>query len=159
MEKNRKIMIVGGTNSGKDIILRKICEKTVETVAMEYGNALFEGLKLHFFSVPSPERFGFMYQVLSKDIDGAIILVEEGGLKSNELEAANFYKRKGLPYVIIAYTESEESIPVDLNFKEEIPLIYTDNMDEEDIHKGVKMLLEKINATRNLESNQAYITV
>jgi len=76
--------------------------------------------KLHFFSVPSPERFGFMYHVLSKDINGALVLVEDDGLKPGELEALNLYKQTGIPHVILAYSGIKESVPPDL--EENVPL-------------------------------------
>lgn len=156
--RNEKIMILGG-NSGKDIILGRICEKNVETVAMEYGNVPLKRRKLHFFSVPSPEKFGFMYPVLSKDINGALILIEGDGLKPGELEALNLYKQTGIPSVIIACSESKEHVPPDVGFKGNISLIYTDFMDEEDISKGVEMLLERIDASENLEQTRAYTVV
>lgn len=163
---HEKIMILGG-NSGKDIILERICEKNVETVAMEYGNVHHKKQKLHFFSVPSPERFGFMYHVLSKDINGVLVLVENDGLKPDELEALNLYKQSGIPQVIIAYSESkesvphdvEENVPPDLGLKGNISLIYIDSMNEEDISRGVEMLLEKIDAIKNLEQTRAYTVI
>jgi signal recognition particle receptor subunit beta len=171
---HKKIMILGG-NSGKDIILGRICEKNVETVAMEYGNVHHKKQKLHFFSVPSPERFGFMYHILSKDINGVLVLVEDNGLKTGELEALNLYKQTGIPQVILAYSRSKENVPLDveenvpldleecvppdLGLKGNISLIYIDSMNEEDISRGVEMLLEKIDATKNLEQTRAYTVI
>ncbi len=162
---HEKLMILGG-NSGKDIIFERICEKSVKTVAMEYGNVPFQRRKLHFFSVPSPERFKFMYHILSKDINGVLILIEDDGLKPGELEALNLYKQLGISGVLLAYSESKASVPPDLSLKEpdlslkgNISLIYTDSMDKEDISKGVRMLLEKIDTTKNLEPNQVYTVV
>lgn len=163
---HKKIMILGG-NSGKDIILGRICEKNVETVAMEYGNVHHKKQKLHFFSVPSPERFGFMYHILSKDINGVLVLVEDDGLKPGELEALNLYKQSEIPQVILAYNGSkerippdlEERVPPDLGLKGNISLIYIDSMNEEDISRGVEMLLEKIDAIKNLEQTRAYTVI
>lgn len=60
-----------------------------------------------------------MYHVLSKDINGVFVLVEDG-LKPGELEALNLYKQTGIPHVILAYSGIKESVPPDV--EESVPL-------------------------------------
>lgn len=151
----RKIMVLGGSNAAKKIILSEICDKTIETVAMEYGNALIGDLKIHFFSVPSTGNFKFMYQVLSKDTDGAIILIDKEGLNNDELKTTNTYKENKLPFMIIAEEENKEKNTFKTDLKD-IPLFYTDKITEENISNGIEILLEMIDSARNLEKTHIY---
>lgn len=148
-EKEKKVIVLGASNSGKTSILRQICNKTLETVAMEYGNTIFEGIKIHFFSAPSSERFAFMHQVLSKNIDGTIILMDENGLTPTELNTAVSIKKEGLPFIIIT-AQHEQQEHRRKEFKD-IPTIYTDQMDHEAIYKGIKVLLNIIEPLKELE--------
>lgn len=151
MKDERKVIVLGGSASGKTTILRHICSKTVETIAMEYGNTIFDGVKIHFFGVPSNERFGFMNDVLSKRIDGALILIDENGLNNAELETASAIKENSLPYIIIASQDPEYPI----NDSNEISILHANNLDNENIYKGMKMLLDVMN-TKEHDKVTAY---
>lgn len=149
-EKEKKIIVLGASNSGKTSILKEICNKTLETVAMEYGNTIFEGVKIHFFSAPSSERFAFMHTVLSKNINGALILVDEKGLTTTELKTAASIKKEGIPYVIISTPEEHEEYLLRKEFKE-VPIIHTTHMDNKSIYNGIKVLLNIIEPVKELE--------
>lgn len=149
-EKEKKVIVLGASNSGKTSVLRQICNKTLETVAMEYGNTIFEGIKIHFFSAPSSERFAFMHQVLSKNIDGAMILMDEDGLTPTELNTAVSIKKEGLPFVIITAQQEQQEHRLRKE-KKDVPTIYTDQMDHEAIYKGIKVLLNIIEPLKELE--------
>ena len=145
----KKVMVLG-CSSGKATILRHICSKTVETVAMEYGNTTFEGVKMHFFGASSSERFEFMHDVISKKIDGALILVDENGLTNADLKTASSIKENGLPYVIIA-SQVEEQYPFDQSFKE-VPVVYANSIeDTDDVYKGMKVLLNIMQTAEHSE--------
>ncbi|RUM57395.1 MAG: GTP-binding protein [Persephonella sp.] len=51
-------------------------EKDLTTVALDYGNIEIDGKKVHLFGTPGQERFDFMLDVLSKNFDAVIILLD-----------------------------------------------------------------------------------
>ncbi len=51
-------------------------EKDLTTVALDYGNVEIDGKKVHLFGTPGQDRFDFMLDVLSKNFDAVIILLD-----------------------------------------------------------------------------------
>ncbi len=51
-------------------------EKDLTTVALDYGNIEIDGKKVHLFGTPGQDRFDFMLDVLSKNFDAVIILLD-----------------------------------------------------------------------------------
>lgn len=51
-------------------------EKTVTTVAMDYGRVTIGGDVLHLRGTPGQERFDFMRDLLAREVDGFILLVD-----------------------------------------------------------------------------------
>jgi signal recognition particle receptor subunit beta len=91
-----KILITGSFGSGKTTFVKTISEidpllteknisrperrsenKQTTTVAMDMGKLkIGDDIEVHLFSTPGQERFDFMFDILSKGILGAIILVD-----------------------------------------------------------------------------------
>jgi len=85
-EKRCKIVIFGAFGAGKTTLVRTLdpesrhveagCNKATTTVALDYGHLQVNGIEIHLFGTPGQERFGFAREIISKGMDGAILLVD-----------------------------------------------------------------------------------
>ena len=94
-----KIIVSGPFNAGKTTFIRTLCEeyidtdkkllkplgeKTKTTVALDFGVVSFDNKSVRLFGTPGQKSFYFMWEVLSKKLDGYILLVD-----SEDVEALN----------------------------------------------------------------------
>lgn len=143
--KLKKIIILGSSDSGKTTALEHICANTINTTAMDYGNTVLNGIKAHFFAPSGKERFGFMHEVLSKNIDGAIILIDSTkGITENDIKILNFIKEKKIPEVIFENKQDLNSNNLNIEFHD-VPIIPTIATTGQGIKKGLKILFELMN--------------
>lgn len=127
-----KVVIAGAFNTGKSTFintasdipvvhtdkritdhLRNIKETT--TVAMDYGQTTVEGHLFHLYGTPGQERFDFMWDILARDTDALLILVD-----STDRSTLTFARqilrrlsRKRIPYLIVA-TKQDGRLPMPL---------------------------------------------
>lgn len=88
-----KIVITGTFNAGKSQLISTISEievvaterkitteyrqiKSETTVAMDFGRFTLAGRALHLFGTPGQPHFGFMWEILAKEMDGFVILID-----------------------------------------------------------------------------------
>jgi small GTP-binding protein len=88
-----KIIVTGPFNSGKTVFVSTISDiavvttekkittedrgiKNETTVAMDYGRVEIEGRILHLSGTPGQVRFNFMWDILAKEMDAFIVLVD-----------------------------------------------------------------------------------
>lgn len=141
----KKIIILGSSGSGKTTVLEYICTNTIKTAAMDYGNTILNGIKAHFFVPSGKERFSFMQEVLSKNVDGAIILIDSTkGITENDLKILNFIKEKEVHGVIFRNKQDKTSKNLNIEFYD-FPVIPTIATTGQGIKKGLKMLFELMN--------------
>ncbi|WP_414469541.1 GTPase [Methanobacterium sp. ACI-7] len=150
---NKKIIVLGNSGSWKTGILKHICSNIVQTTAMDYGNITLNGQKIHFFSPSGHQRFEFMQDILSKNIDGAIILINSiTDITNSDMETINFIKTHGVPYILFANNQDLESkIEVYYESVYTLPISATD---EQGIDKGINILLKLINRNELAENSQ-----
>jgi uncharacterized protein len=85
-EKKCKIVIFGAFGAGKTTLVRTLdpdsrhveadCSNGTTTVALDYGRLQVNGVSVHLYGTPGQERFGFAREIISKGMDGAILLVD-----------------------------------------------------------------------------------
>lgn len=85
-EKKCKIVIFGAFGAGKTTLVRTLdqdsrhveadCTNGTTTVALDYGRLEVNGVSVHLFGTPGQERFEFAREIISKGMDGAILLVD-----------------------------------------------------------------------------------
>jgi len=156
MYKNKKkIMILGGFNSARNTILRNMCDKTIQTVAMEYGNTQINDTQIHFFSVPPVDQFKFMYSILSKDLDGAVIIIDKCGLDKFELKLSETFKEENLPYIIITDEKTNE---LEYNIRDYENVLFSHEITEEDLSEGIDILLKEIDS-KKYEKNHTLCSI
>jgi small GTP-binding protein len=117
-----KIIVTGPFNSGKTEFIRTISDipvvstekkittedkgiKAETTVALDYGRAVIDGTTLLLYGTPGQTRFDFMWEILSEEMDGFLVLVDSTDQHSFA-EAANmitiFSKYLSVPRLIVA---------------------------------------------------------
>lgn len=88
-----KIIVTGPFNSGKTAFISTISDiavvtterkittedrgiKSETTVAMDYGRVELDGKILHLNGTPGQARFDFMWEILAREMNGFIVLVD-----------------------------------------------------------------------------------
>lgn len=88
-----KIIVTGPFNSGKTSFVRNGSDidivateksittedrgiKALTTVAMDFGRTEIDGATVHLFGTPGQTRFNFMWEILAKEMNGFIVLVD-----------------------------------------------------------------------------------
>lgn len=113
----KKIIISGHVASGKTTALRTLLgekllstdaaysesrsleSKRTTTVAMDYGVIRCPRIpvKLHLYAIPGQERFQFMWEILGKNADGLIVLIDAA--RPRPIDAIHLYLDKILPFL------------------------------------------------------------
>jgi small GTP-binding protein len=85
-EKKCKIVIFGAFGAGKTTLVKTLdqesshveadCTGGTTTVALDYGRLQVNGHSVYLFGTPGQERFEFAREIISKGMDGAILLVD-----------------------------------------------------------------------------------
>jgi signal recognition particle receptor subunit beta len=88
-----KLVVTGPFNSGKTQFIKTISDipvvstekrittedrgiKAETTVAMDYGRVLLDAHTLYLYGTPGQARFDFMWEILSGEMDGFVVLVD-----------------------------------------------------------------------------------
>ena len=122
MKDGYKIVITGPFSAGKTVFIESVSEievisterkishdapkgKVETTVAMDYGRATVEGRTLQLFGTPGQPRFSFMWDILSREMDGFVMLVDSADEKlfpvAKELIEV-FQGFEKVPYIVAA---------------------------------------------------------
>lgn len=153
-KKGTKIVILGSADSGKTTTIENILERKDErvtkiehkgtTVALDYGNTVVNGERLHIFATPGQERFHFMRQILSNGLNGAIVVIDNSkGITDTDKQIIDNLNSNDVPYVI--FCNKQDIVPGKIespHIKESIPIIPTTAKTGEGIHEGLETLLE-----------------
>jgi len=140
----KKILVLGDSDAGKRTALKYICNNLVETEAASYGKTTLNHKKLQIFSPSSAERFRFMKDILSKNMDGAIIIIDNTqGVTSSCEEMIDFVEEKGVPYLIFANKQDLNNSPLYTNYPD-ICILPTEAISGKGVVEGLNMLLQLV---------------
>jgi small GTP-binding protein len=149
--KETKIVILGSYNSGKTTTLENICEKKLKieykgtTIALDYGNLIINDEKVHIFATPGQERFKFMREVLSQDLDGAIVVIDSSkGLTSTDRNIITRLNITSIPYVIFANKQDVNPGDLDHDGLIQAPIIPTVAVEGYGLMDGLNLLLDLV---------------
>jgi small GTP-binding protein len=117
-----KIVVTGPFDAGKSQFIGTISEievvaterkittedrqiKSETTVAMDFGRFTMSNRVLHLFGTPGQSRFEFMWEILAKEMDGFVILIDS--TKPDSFEQAQqliklFTRISPVPFVVAA---------------------------------------------------------
>ena len=101
----------------RKITLRDKDTKSETTVAMDYGRVALGDDVLHLNGTPGQARFDFMWDILSREMHGMVMLVDStddstfGGIPAM---VAEFLSPKAVPYIVVANKQDEKgALPLD----------------------------------------------
>ena len=117
-----KVIVTGPFNSGKTQFIKTISDievvsterrittedrgiKAETTVAMDYGRVKLDEKVIHMNGTPGQVRFDFMWEILSSEMNGFIVLVDSADRPSfrevSEL-VETFQGFQSVPYLVVA---------------------------------------------------------
>jgi len=117
-----KIVVTGPFNSGKTVFIKTISDipvvstekrittedkgiKAETTVAMDYGRVQLDGDTLYLYGTPGQTRFDFMWEILSSEMNGFIVLVDSTDAPSfpDAAELINLFSSfVTVPHLVVA---------------------------------------------------------
>ncbi|NMC59203.1 MAG: ATP/GTP-binding protein [Candidatus Methanofastidiosa archaeon] len=165
-----KIVITGPFNSGKSEFIKQLSEirvveteevihsdgpteKPTTTIVMDFGRKTIDkDTIVYLFGTPGQDRFDFMWEILSKNMLGFIVMVDS---TKKDLSAAidilKFFKnRMDVPYIIAANKQDlpgaldVENIRKLLEVPKEVDIVECVATDKKSALKVLNKLLEKI---------------
>jgi small GTP-binding protein len=153
-KKEAKIVILGSADSGKTTTIENLLDRKNEkitkiehngtTVALDYGNTIINGERIHIFASPGQERFKFMREILSNGLDGAIVVIDNSiGITATDANILEKLNNKSIPHVIFANKQDiSQGIPESEHIKDNTKVIPTIALNSEGIHEGLDELLK-----------------
>ena len=128
----------------------KVGQKTTTTVAMDFGRINIDAqLALFLFGTPGQERFGFMWDDLSKGALGATVLVDSRRL-ADSFYAVDYFETRNIPFVVaVNMFEGQLAHPLPairtaLQVPETTPVVATDARSRECVKQTLLELFELI---------------
>ncbi len=128
MGKAYKIVITGSFNAGKSEFIRMASDipvvstdrkvtdgmaevKDTTTVAMDYGQVTVAGRLFHLYGTPGQDRFDFMWDILAREMDGLVILVDgtDAGSISVARRLLRHFRRRNAVPVLVAVTKQDNA--------------------------------------------------
>lgn len=117
-----KVVVTGAFNAGKSAFIQTVSDipvvsterritddlagvKATTTVAMDYGQTTVGGCLFHLYGTPGQERFDFMWDILSREMDGLLVLVDSTDRSSLTVarRLLRRFRRQGrLPLLVVA---------------------------------------------------------
>jgi signal recognition particle receptor subunit beta len=170
---NKKIIFTGPVGAGKTTAIEiisdipivstneEITDTTKEnnpqtTVAMDYGRInIGKNEIIHLYGTPGQERFSFMWDILTKDAQGLILLLDNS--RENPKQDLKFYTQAFQSFIdkgelVIGVTRLDEKKSPNINdyrvwaeeFKLNVPIFTIDARQRSDISSLLQALLYSI---------------
>ena len=144
-----KVLVTGPFNAGKTEFTRTISDipivtterrisdhfqsvKDETTVAMDYGQIKLDGDLFHLYGTPGQPRFDFMWDILSREMDAFVLLVDSNdrqGLVQAKRLIRTFRRKSRVPHLVVANKQDlDNALPVEaigkmLGLDEKTPVI------------------------------------
>jgi small GTP-binding protein len=138
-----KLVITGAFNTGKTTFIRSLSDinavdtdkattsaeeqriKASTTVAMDYGRVQLDDRKVQLFGTPGQTRFDFMREILAKDMNGFLVLVDLAEPSSIDQAATlleQFQYYEPVPYAVVANKSDLNSAVSPTKLREQLRL-------------------------------------
>lgn len=125
-------------------------DKMTTTVALDFGRiTVDEGLVLYLFGTPGQERFGFMWDDISRGALGATVLIDTRRL-SDAFFSIDYFESREIPFVaaINTFTGAPSASLRDLrdalDLDPHVPLLSCDARDQSSVRETLISLLEHL---------------
>jgi len=149
--KRIKFLVTGSYNAGKTSVMERLIGNIVKvdcngtTIALDYGKLKVNSREVHLFGTPGQERFKFMRDILSKSIDGGVLVVDSTRpLSDYDQEIIREFRSSKIPFVVFANKRDLlDALPL-REFDVGVPVIPTIALKGKNLHKGIEILLDMI---------------
>lgn len=127
-----KVVITGAFNTGKSVFIQSASDiavvsteksitddlgqiKETTTVAMDYGQTTVGDTLFHLYGTPGQPRFDFMWDILARDTDALLVLVDSTDRSTLTLarQLLRRLARRQTPYLVVA-TKQDGHRPMSL---------------------------------------------
>jgi uncharacterized protein len=166
-----KVVITGPFNSGKTQFIKTISEievvstekkvtlpehaaiKGETTVAMDFGRVTIGEKKIYLFGTPGQQQFDFMWEVLTENMIGFIVIVDSSDPKrfKEAAEIIRFFKDiLEEPFVVAANKQdlpgaiTIDELKKELGLNDNTPVIACHAKDKASTRKVLETLLNKV---------------
>jgi small GTP-binding protein len=122
MERTLKIVVTGPFSAGKTEFIKAVSDievitterkltrdavpgKEETTVALDYGRTKLGDMTILLFGTPGQPRFDFMWEILAKEMDGFVVMVDSADLETFGTAKKLIKMFRGfenVPYIIAA---------------------------------------------------------
>ena len=123
--------------------------KTTTTVAMDFGSVTIDsGVKLYLFGTPGQQRFGFMWDDLSRGALGALVVVDSGRL-DDCYPAVDYFEHTGVPFIVGVnafdglLAQDLAAVRWALAIADEVPVVAFDARDRRSVRDTLLVLLNR----------------
>jgi small GTP-binding protein len=122
-ERKIKIVVFGAYNAGKSTFIRALdpFSRHIEaenadgstTVAMDFGRVKIGDHAVFLFGTPGQDRFEFARQILSRGMDGAVVVVDSTReMDDMTMNLFSWLRSRGIPVAVMANKcDSREAVP------------------------------------------------
>lgn len=138
-----KLVITGAFNTGKTTFIRSLSDiaavdtdkstttaeeqrvKASTTVAMDYGRFQLDGIRVQLFGTPGQPRFDFMREILAKDMNGFLVMVDLADPSTIDAAATlveQFKDYQAVPYAVVANKSDLNSSVSPTTLREQLQL-------------------------------------
>lgn len=104
-----KVVIVGKDEAGKSTLVQNIIpgalniERQGRTIALDYGNKVHQGYKLHLFGTPGQTRFRIVRDIVARGMDVAVwVLDYSRRFDDRDKEILEFLGESKVPFIVFA---------------------------------------------------------
>ncbi len=167
--KQCKVIVTGAFNAGKTEFVRQASEieivtterritdpqtagvKEETTVAMDYGQARINKVLVHLYGTPGQSRFEFMWDILSREMDAFVLLVDSTDQASfmDAIQLIRLLRKKGkTPYLVAANKQDlPAALPPDeikqlLGLTDSVPVVPCVAPDVKSVQAVLRAVLE-----------------
>lgn len=169
-----KLVVTGAFNTGKSTFIRSLSDITAvdtdkatssadeqrikpnTTVAMDYGRAHIDNRTVQLFGTPGQARFSFMRDILARDMDGFLLLVDLSEPTTIDEAAsmlAEYQTNNTIPYAVVANKSDlndsieQHDLRAQLKLPKDIHIYLCNSTDKSSVREVVRRFLR--DASRN----------
>lgn len=140
----QKVLFLGSSGSGKTTALKHINnDELISILTFDYGKATIGNDTAYLFSSRGIEGFKFIHDILTNDINGIIIFIDNvNGVTETDLGIIDIINKTDVPYVI--FSNKQDLNPTTLKIDFDVIIIPTIAIDGIGINDGLKILFNLI---------------
>lgn len=137
-------MIIGDTDSDKNMIINHINDKNIQLSVFDYNKINIDNKNHYLFKIPGKDEYKSADEIFSQGLDGIIFFIEnQQGFKDDDQELHDLIVKNSVPHVIFINREdlSDTNQKIDL---EDVFIIPTMAREGIGVIDGLRILIKLI---------------